>query len=147
MVPYQGVGNSARGHADTGNAAEKEEAVLLVPVGMSRQQTARAADRLDSVTTSDSRNVGALLPPRGHLAAETTTTYSGGACAFGARCLVSSVTTNPSHVGHHTRTQGAPTSVGAWEKGTLVVELSSGYVWTLRGPPGEAIHRFGPCFS
>ncbi|KAM7301425.1 hypothetical protein ISCGN_016944 [Ixodes scapularis] len=34
---------------------------------------------------------------------------AGGACTLGARCLVSSVTTDPSHVGHHTRTQGAPT--------------------------------------
>ncbi|KAM7304276.1 uncharacterized protein ISCGN_014176 [Ixodes scapularis] len=65
----------------------------------------------------------------------------GGAYTLGARCLVSSVTTDPSHVGHHTRTQGAPAL------GTLVVELSPGYVWTLRGPPGEAIHRFDLCFS
>ncbi|KAM7290326.1 hypothetical protein ISCGN_026971 [Ixodes scapularis] len=33
---------------------------------------------------------------------------SRGAYTFGVRCLVSSATTDPSHVGHHTRTQGAP---------------------------------------
>ncbi|KAM7307592.1 DDE-type integrase/transposase/recombinase [Ixodes scapularis] len=107
------------------------------------------------------------------VASPRTPSPAGGACTLGARCLVSSVTTDPSHVGHHTRTQGAPTGrclvsgvttnpepcgfahprlavrgvPVSGEKGTLVVELSPGYVWTLRGPPGEAIHRFGPCFS
>ncbi|KAM7290473.1 hypothetical protein ISCGN_027099 [Ixodes scapularis] len=64
-----------------------------------------------------------------------------------SRCLVSGVTTNPEPCGFaHPRlaVRGVPVS---GEKGTLVVELSPGYVWTLRGPPGEAIHRFGPCFS
>ncbi|KAM7291824.1 hypothetical protein ISCGN_028395 [Ixodes scapularis] len=71
----------------------------------------------------------------------------GGACTLGARCLVSGVTTNPEPCGFaHPRlaVRGVPVS---GEKGTLVVELSPGYVWTLRGPPGEAIHRFGLCFS
>ncbi|KAG0416683.1 hypothetical protein HPB47_006220 [Ixodes persulcatus] len=47
---------------------------------------------------------------------------------------------------HHQRT--AQELRHFWrEKGTLVAELSPGFVWTLRGPPGKAIHRFGPCFS
>ncbi|KAM7291123.1 hypothetical protein ISCGN_027698 [Ixodes scapularis] len=69
-----------------------------------------------------------------------------GGTYFG-RCLVSGVTTNPEPCGFaHPRlaVRGVPVS---GEKGTLVVELSPGYVWTLRGPPGEAIHRFDPCFS
>ncbi|KAM7282241.1 hypothetical protein ISCGN_002391 [Ixodes scapularis] len=47
------------------------------------------------------------------VASPRTPSPAGGACTLGARCLVSSVTTDPSHVGHHTRTQGAPTFVGA----------------------------------
>ncbi|KAM7290614.1 uncharacterized protein ISCGN_027230 [Ixodes scapularis] len=42
-------------------------------------------------------------------------------CTLGARCLVSSVTMDPSHVGHHTRMQGAPTLVGAWGTPSLCV--------------------------
>ncbi|KAM7303262.1 DDE-type integrase/transposase/recombinase [Ixodes scapularis] len=45
------------------------------------------------------------------VASPRTPSPAGGACTLGARCLVSSVTTDPSHVGHHTRTQGAPTLV------------------------------------
>ncbi|KAM7300846.1 hypothetical protein ISCGN_016431 [Ixodes scapularis] len=40
-----------------------------------------------------------------------TPSPAGGACTLGARCLVSSVTMDPSHVHHHTRMQGAPTLV------------------------------------
>ncbi|KAM7282699.1 hypothetical protein ISCGN_002823 [Ixodes scapularis] len=74
-----------------------------------------------------------------------TPAFTGG--TYFSRCLVSGVTTNPEPCGFaHPRlaVRGVPVS---GEKGTLVVELSPGYVWTLRDPPGEAIHRFGPCFS
>ena len=60
---------------------------------------------------------------------------------------MSGVTTNPEPCGFaHPRlaVRGVPVS---GEKGTLVVELNPGFVWTLRGPPGEAIHHFGPRFS
>ncbi|KAM7298232.1 hypothetical protein ISCGN_018844 [Ixodes scapularis] len=48
------------------------------------------------------------------VASPRTPSPAGGACTLGARCLVSSVTTDPSHVGHHTRTQGAPTLRGSF---------------------------------
>ncbi|KAG0424133.1 hypothetical protein HPB47_000119 [Ixodes persulcatus] len=41
------------------------------------------------------------------VASPRTPSSAGGTCTLGARCLVSSVATDPSHVGHHTRTQGA----------------------------------------
>ncbi|KAM7313860.1 hypothetical protein ISCGN_003647 [Ixodes scapularis] len=62
------------------------------------------------------------------VASPRTPSPAGGACTLGARCLVSSVTTDPSHVGHHTRTQGAPTLVleGVIGKNFKAKKLASG---------------------
>ncbi|KAM7284808.1 uncharacterized protein ISCGN_001902 [Ixodes scapularis] len=84
--------------------------------------------RTAPVAPPPNRKVNAALPastpepPQGapvkagvwRVASPRTPSPAGGACTLGARCLVSSVTTDPSHVGHHTRTQGAPTLRGSF---------------------------------
>ncbi|KAM7312963.1 hypothetical protein ISCGN_009867 [Ixodes scapularis] len=60
------------------------------------------------------------------VASPRTLSPAGGARTLGARCLVSSVTTGPSHVDHHTRTQGAPTFVGACAEFGLTCRTPNG---------------------
>ncbi|KAM7291861.1 uncharacterized protein ISCGN_028432 [Ixodes scapularis] len=69
------------------------------------------------------------------VASPRTPSPAGGACTLGARCLVSSVTTDPSHVGHHTRTQGAPTL--CYQRPSTPRSITVGDAVTVRNYRGQ----------